>query len=515
MRWFAVVALCFLSISCTLPSIGRLWSPLADLGFSGTQEGWITSVAPNSPASRAGLSPRDRVDMARTPAESRYAMAGAPLAWRTYTLSVIHGGRENIVRLVPVAESLSLSTKIALATRELAAIVMPLSGAVLVLLRPSLMTWALFLFLVGAGPGSVGGFWALISYIGYRAHRSILDVMVVAGFVGAMVFMIVFPTNSPVSRWSAALLKASPWIAAGMALSQVYNFISAFTFWPVDWEILALQIALTLCLFAGTAAFAERYMLAKGPDRARIRWVGAGLAIGIGALLLGQASEVVFPGVISYGLRSYLESLAVLVPLTVLYAVLKHHVIDVRFFVGRAIVYGTLTGGTVLLFSLLDWFFTKRFADSGIGTGVDVLVAIGLGFSLNTLHARLDRFVDNIFFRDRHNAELRLARAARALHYAPNLSALRPLLITTPYEALHLESVALFHRTGHGSYVRDCSEGWNENTVAEIAADDVLVLHLEAERETLRLSDLAWSGDALPEGPARPVLAVPVFLRQK
>ena len=514
-RWFVVVALCFISISCILPSIGRFWSPLADLGFNGTQEGWVTSVAPDSPASRAGLRRGDRVDMARTPPESRYAMAGAPLAWRTYTLSVFRGGRERVVRISPVAEQLSLSTKIALATRQLAAIVMPLSGAVLLLMRPSLMTWALFIFLVGAGPGSDGGFWALIPYVAYRAHRSLLDVLVVASFVGAMVFMIVFPTNTPVSRWSAALLKAAPWIAVVMALSQVYNFISVFTYWPVDWEIWALQISLMLCLFAGTAAFAERYTLAKGPDRARIRWVGAGLAVGIGGMLLGQASEVMFPGVIPYGPRSYLNSMAALVPFTVLYAVLKHHVIDVRFFAGRAIVYTALTGGIVLLFSLMDWFFSKRCADSGVGTGVDVLVAIGLGFSLNGLHARLDRFVDNVFFRDRHNAELRLQRAARTLHYAPSLSALHQLLIATPYEALHLESAALFHRDKSGAFVREYALGWNENTSTQINGDDTLVLHLESEREAMRPGDLAWHGANLPAGPARPVIALPVFLRQR
>ncbi len=442
-------------------------------------------------------------------------MAGAPLPWRTFTLAVRRGENERVVRLVPVAESLSLSTKIALATRELAAIVMPLSGAVLLLLRPSLMTWALFLFLVGAGPGSDGGFWALLSYVGYRAHRSMLDVMEVAGFVGAMVFMIVFPTNTPISRWSAALLKAAPWIAGVMALSQVYNFISVFTLWPVDWEIRTLQTSLVLCLLAGTAAFSERYLLAQGPNRARIRWVGAGLAIGIGGLLLGEASEVMFPGIMSYGARSYLNAMGALVPFTVLYAVLKHHVIDVRFFVGRAIVYTLLTGGIVLLFSLLEWFFDERFTGRGVGTGVELLIAIGLGFSLNTLHGRLDRFVDNVFFRDRHNAEMRIQRAARSLHYAPSLSALHQLLVTTPYEALHLESAALFHRAGSRAYARVFAWGWSEGTDDEITADDTLVLHLEAEREALRLSDLGWHAGNLLKGPACPVLAMPVFLRQR
>ncbi len=70
-------------------------------------------------------------------------------------------------------------------------------------------------------------------------------------------------------------------------------------------------------------------------------------------------------------------------------------------------------------------------------------------------------------------------------------------------------------RAGKGAYVREFALGWDEETNGEIAADDTLVLHLESERETLRLSDLGWNAGDLADSPARPVIAMPVFLRQR
>lgn len=515
LRWFAVVLLCIVSIGSPLPSITRLWAPLADPGFSATEDGAITGVNANSPASRAGMKPGDRIDLHHTPFEDRFALQGVPSPWRVYHLAVVHGGSERILRIVPVAESLSLSTKIGLATRTAVAVIMPISGAILLLMRPSLMTWALFIFLAGAGPGSDGGFWALLSFAGKQVSLLGLNMLYAAGLVGAMAFMILFPTNAPISRWSAALLKAAPWILGVLVAMQIYVFWAEFSIWPTDAAARVFQIAMILCLFAGTAAFLERYVQAEGHDRAGIRWVGTALAIGIGGFLVAAVSEVALPGLIAYGPRSYLYSMAVLVPFAVFYAVLKHHVIDVRFFIGRAIVYTALTGGMVLVFSLLDWFFSKRFADSGVGTGVDVLVAIGLGFSLNSVHAKLDSFVERVFFRQRHDAELRLQRAAHTIPHANTVAAVHQLLVVTPCEALHLESGALFHRADDGAFGRKFALGWQDETSAAIAADDVLALHLESGREPLRLRDIAWNAPGLPPGAARPVIAFPVFLRNR
>jgi hypothetical protein len=517
-RWFFVLALSIWSIGVIIPSLGRLWSPLGVIGLGCTVDGRITSIDPNGPAAHAGIRGGDQFDLRATEFESRRVVAeGCSLIPRaTYHLAIAHGAIVHHVNLSTIPENLGIWSRIGLVLRTAAAIILVVTGALLLLLRPSLMTWALFLFVVGNNPGSHGGFWALLPYSGEAIEQFAEAVTRVVGGIGAMVFLILFPTDTPISRWTAVVLRAAPWLLALGVATDIYSYIATYAFWPVDDVQLGNLIFFSLITpLIGIAAFLERYVHALGADRARIRWVGAALAVGLTGTLAGGFLEVWTPGSAPYVVLSFLYSALIVVPFAVLYAVLKHHVIDVRFFISRAIVYTLLTGLIILVFSLIDWFFSKKLAASGVGTGIDVLLAIGLGFSLNGLHDRVGTIVDRVFFRQRREAEIRLERAMRSIAHASTPAAVQQLLVKTPYEALHLESAALFRPGADGAFRREYALNWPEATVAGISADDLLVLHLMADREPRRLNEIAWDSEDLPRGNASPVIAFPVFVRQR
>jgi len=517
-RWFFVFVLSIWSIGVVLPSLGRLWSPLGEIGLNCTTDGRITSVDPNSPAAHAGIRGGDQIDLRATEFESRRIVAsGCSLMPRaTYHLAIAHGAIVHHVNLSTVPESIGSWSRIGLLLRTAAAIILVLTGALLVLLRPSLMTWALFLFVMGDSPGSHGGFWVLLSYPGQAIEQFAERISVDVGGIGAMVFLILFPTNAPISRWSAVVLRAAPWLLALGVTAQIYSYSAAYTFWPVDdvqhGDVIFFALVTPLI---GLAAFLERYVHAPGADRARIRWVGAALAVGLTGWLARVILEYWTPGLVPYVVLSFLNSTLIVVPFSVLYAVLKHHVIDVRFFISRAIVYTLLTGLIVTVFSLIDWFFSKKPAAAGVGTGIDVLLAIGLGFSLNGLHGRTSVVVDRVFFRQRHEAEVRLERAAHTISHAPTPTAVQQLLVKTPYEELRLESAALFRQSVDGVFRREYTLGWPESALSVISAEDLLVLHLAAGREALRPSEIRWECDDLPRDGAAPIIAFPVFVRQR
>lgn len=513
LRWFVVLAVTAWSVTIVLPSFARIWSPLGTTGIYGTQDGRITSVDSGSPGARAGIQPGDRVDLRATDYESRRGAVSPPSPLKVYRLVIEHRGKTRVVNVRAAAEELSNWSKFGLALRTAAAIILSVSGAILLLLRPSLITWAFFFFLVGANPGSVGGFWALIPFRGALFENALENIALDIGAAGAMVFMILFPTGAPISRWSAALLRTTPWLLAAMVAMSVYGYVSGSLMQPYDQVTHADEIAHLLCAVLGIAAFLERYIRSVGVDRARIRWVGAALAVGLTGYLIAQTVETWVPGLMPYVFLSYLYSTLIVVPFAVMYAIIKHHVIDVRFFISRAIVYTVLTALIVLAFSLIDWFFSKRLAASGVGTGVEVLLAIGLGFSLNGLHGRIERSVDLILFRQRHESEQRLQRAARTIPHAPTTAALEQLLIATPYEALQLESAALFQQRENGEFQRQYAVNWPADLA--VGADDLLVLHLRAGREPIRLREIGWRPNSLPEWNGKPVIAFPVFVRER
>lgn len=516
-RWFFVLGIGIYSIGAITPALGRLWSPLGSVGLSCTADGLITRVDPNTPAARAGIRGGDQIDLRATDVQSRRVVIWgcSLLRPQIYHLAIMHGTVVRDVDLHALPESLGSWSRVGLVLQTGAGIILVLTGVLLVLLRPSLMTWALFLF-VEVGSGSHNSFGALLPYSGLAIERFITRLSTDVSGLGAMVFLILFPTNTPISRWSAVVLRAAPWLLALAVAENSYIYTATYTLWPVDEVARELLIFFLLVLpLIGLAAFLERYVRALGVDRARIRWVGAALAVGLTGNLAGRIFDIWTPGLLSYDVSIFLYSTVIVVPFAVLYAVLKNHVIDVRFFISRAIVYALLTGLIVLLFSLIDWFFSQKLAASRIGVGVNVLLAIGLGFFLNGLHDRVGTVVDRIFFRQRHEAELRLGRAARSIAHASTPEAVQELLVKTPYEALHLESAALFAHGADGVFGREYALNWPAAAVAAISANDLLVLHLAADREPLRLKEIAWQREGLPPGTASPIIAFPVFVRQR
>ena len=59
----------------------------------------------------------------------------------------------------------------------------------------------------------------------------------------------------------------------------------------------------------------------------------------------------------------------VIMPISVMYAVLKHRVLDVNFVLNRALVYGILSVFVIAFVSLLDWFAGHVIAGERFATG--------------------------------------------------------------------------------------------------------------------------------------------------
>lgn len=131
------------------------------------------------------------------------------------------------------------------------------------------------------------------------------------------------------------------------------------------------------------------------------------------------------------------------------------------------------------------------------------------------LHHNVDRFIDSTFFRQRHLAEQRLARAAGAVLRAESREAVDQFLVHEPVRALDLASAAMFNRDeGAERFVRTVAIGWDHADVQELTPEDPLVLHLLAEGAPVRMADVTWSFDELSRV-ANAVLAAPVLLRDQ
>jgi len=520
-----VVLLGALVIAGTLPGLSFIWDshdvswgPHGSLGFSTDYDGKVKAVQPRSPASSAGILPGDRVDLARTAPDDRYYLAGSPAripAGERVTFNLIAPGGQRQITLTAPREPFPLVSRFDLLARTLASFVFVIVGGMLVLLRPSIMTWGFYLYCLGFSPGIA--FASLSRYPSFDAHAvNVLagDILTAAATVGIFVFALFFMRDNP-STWRRFAERLVPYLFLMFAILICYpdvaNLFLGMRAERVQEVMLALQGAM---LGLSIVITLDTYIRARAGDRERIRFVVLGLIVGI----LGTYSGVLllFSSVLPFAPPQWIGGLLLLLnitlPVTVAYAVIRHRVLDLSFVVSRAIIYGILTFVLGSVFALISWFIGHELEATNLARILEIGAAIGLSFWLNDLQAKVSGLIDRIFFRQRRAAMLRLSRLAEAMPHAQQRETVDKFLIDEPVSALDLSSAALFRREEHGGYQESRTIGWPEQPVM-LAHEDPLVLNLEAQQEPIRPSEIAWEHPFI-EGIACPVLAVPLLVRR-
>ena len=481
----------------------------------------ITVVIPGQAAERAGVRIGDRIDLDRLYSK------------RTTTYDpVIHYQRPPGARVeIPFIRGtnrLTIAITMGSAMGEppyyhyaeyfnnIISIMLLLLAAWIVIRRPTLMTWSLFLFCLGSSQSFV------LSRFGYGA---VLGNSLVSALLFTGPFLIVFASRVPndVSsawrRWFASVAIAL-FVAGSLAglypsyglysvvAWSVFGLSSQYVF-PPWWVSIAIYDATwTLVLIAVLVSYA----VARGQDRERMRWVALGVTM-IAASNVPSSVPALFGHGIPYLESSLAEIVGAMGLVAIAYGIVKGRIVDVTFVLSHAIVAAVLAGLIVAAFAIADWAVSKVLASARLGTLADIGLAIVLAFSFSGLHRRVDRVVDRVFFRKRYNAERRLKLAARSVLRSTSADAVREFLIDEPQAALDLSSAALFEPSTSSSWKRTRAIGWTRGMREELEDNDALVRRVASEQASSKISSMQWTAASLPTGLAHPVLAVPVLAR--
>lgn len=222
--------------------------------------------------------------------------------------------------------------------------------------------------------------------------------------------------------------------------------------------------------------------------RLRIRWVlwSTGLLF---ALIVFQSRGV------ALGTTALLACAAVLT-LSVsglLYAVLRHRLVDVSFVVDRTLVYGVTTGFVVGVFALLEQVIEQL----AVGNDASLLLQAGttlvVALVLNRVHRRVEATVDRLLFQRQHRSVEQLRAFARECLHVEQPERLLPLAVARVSAALGSPAVRIYARQPAG-YARVAAADGPAGGPA-IDLDDPLFLALRSQRQPLQLA--ALSGSAL------------------
>jgi hypothetical protein len=470
----------------------------------------VAAVEPGSVADRAGVRAGDRLvahGNLEIPAHVR-----SPYPGERETLTFERGGVMRTITLTaPPDRRFSFWARAGGVLAYLPPTVFLVVAFLLVFLRPSIMSWAFYLFAVGYfGTAPVSMYWSHVLPVpAFLALSSVLNTVFGPWSVLPLLpFVLRFP-NGDVLGWRRRI---DPFVWVLLGLSYAVYVVEWRVFLKTEslpsWDIVSSAfIPLGAFLLAGLIV-AKNVAVATPSERQRWGF----LAIGTIASFVAYAIYFV-PGV-PFVVGQVVGFAVVLMPLCIAYAVFRLRVLDVTFVLNRALVYGVLSVGVVTMISILDWIFSRVVAIGRLAAGFELLTAIGIGFLLDRINRGVEGFVESVFFRRRRLAEQYLRRAASALPYATEEAAIADGLVQVPVDAIDLAAAALYRRSAEGTRFEGVATA-SQTMVAPPGFDrnHLLVRMLLADEKAVWLDDLRAQLD--PENAAIYTLAMPVTVRHE
>ncbi len=413
----------------------------------------ITSIDRDGPAARAGLRRGDLIDIRANTLVERYSLFDAPLNGRPLVLSVRSGSLPRKLTVIPQAPRLTwrfwLST--------LADLWLLLFAALIAWRRPDVLQMRLLSLWLAAFvfTGALIGFaapWVWV-YVVLNVCMSIVAPLAVA-------LLAAFSSGfaRPLSRPRRAAQRLCYAFLAIYIVISLVGLAGVITLWfdPVPFVegfagLLSVAAAVLMAVLCGLMAIAA----SRGVERQRAVWTLVPLAAFFCFYVAGVIASSSSPSYtfsIVVGVVSALVLLTAPVALT--YAALSRRLIDVGFFVNRAAVFTIVSAIVIGAFILAEWAAGAWLTSATHTTSaiIGMVVALGLGVSLRYIHLYVERFVDRVFFRKRHDDESALRRFAHEASYISDRSTLLDRAVQTVNQHTSASGAAILVREGVAAY---------------------------------------------------------------
>ena len=435
------------------------------------------AVEPRSPAAHAGLRTGDIVDLRALSSEARYRWLELTVAGERLQVPLRKGGRISIVRIVAApAPSRPLIFWLAF----VGYIWLVLFAAILAWCRSDNSEARVLALVLILEPG--------IFPLWFEWYTPWVRLDLVANAIGALQLFAfaLLATYALLFRFRHDLMRrVLAYTAYAIASLCAVGMLAAEAgFWSGSSSLITLAKPILttvsplspLCLVVFLCLVLTVFGL-KGTERSRVGWV----TLSLGPTLVLEFVVWGLDGIghFSQVLENVLDAAIFLAPVGLWISLLNRRLFDIGFAINRAVVFTGVSVVIVGIFVLVEWAFSQWFSSASHTTNlaVSAALALALGLSVRAIHSRVDRVLDAIFFRKRHEDEQAIRTLAREAAYITDPDILLSRMVTVLEEHADASSARVLLDDGAEHY-------------DAISENDPAIVRLRATRAPLDLHDV-------------------------
>jgi hypothetical protein len=465
-----------------VPDVYRLIQPLGTFDYATNDDGVVTKVPASRPKGTDALHMGDRVRIDRIqPFDRKPGLARIGYTQQNFDrrLPIERAGVERVLYLKATPEP--MASRAILLLRIILYVAAVGFGALLLIVNPTLATFAFFVFCLGGSEPT--SFTDLLFDMPWRQIPPVIgDLISGQAPLALLLFALCLAVNNQRARVAIAAVLGVCALTMGA--------LNALDFWRVTYGAMPAQqlhhaysVAETAANVLTAIAFAAAFVRMRGAERHRTAWIIAAFVAAVSGRFL---SEHFFPTHLNFWQNGTLLSLSIAPVIVVWIAVVKHHFFDVDFVVSRALVYTAITAAVIGVVGSSEELATYIFYNNtNLAYGVTIAVSLVVGSTFGRVKEFLEHFVDRFIFRERHAQREALERVAANLLDAEDTAIVYSVLLHDVPSILDLSFSGIMMRTADGGYTLAHEWNWPPECVNILDPAHQLTLDIYKSRGVL------------------------------
>lgn len=465
-----------------VPDAIRVIYPLGLFDYATNDDGVVVKAPAQVPPGTDRLKLGDRVRIDRIqPFDRKPGLVRLGYTEMNFDrrLPIERNGIERVVHLESSPES--MASRFVILLRILIYCAAVGFGALLLIVNPTLGTFAFFVFCLGGAEPTT--FTDQLFDVPWREIPPVVGDIVSGQAAPAL---LLFALCLVVTHRRARIVIAAVLGVVAFAM----GFDNALAFWRLTYAALPAQAfrdafnhAEAVANVLTGVAFVAAFLRARGDERHRTAWIIAAFVVaGLGRV----ASEHYYPLHLNFWQNGALLSLAIAPVVVVWIAVVKDHFFDVDFVVSRALVYTAISAAVIGVVGGLEELLTYLFYNNtNLAYGVIIVVSLVVGSTFGKVREFLEHFVDRFIFRGRHAQRTALERVAANLLDAEEADIVYRALLHEVPSILDLSFAGIMMRTPEGGYKLEYDWNWPPECVSSLSPDHPLTRDIYKRRGVL------------------------------